>query len=56
MTRYRVVCADGQDVDQFLYDSREFADDVRVDRDWDYGLGAPMRCAPHRVEEVPDDE
>ena len=54
MTRYRIVCADGQDVDQVLFDSREAADEVRVERD--YYLGAPTHCGPHRVEEVPDGE
>lgn len=52
--RYRIVCADGRDVDEIQYDSREAAEYVRGERD--YYLGAPMRCGPHRVEEVPDGE
>jgi hypothetical protein len=51
MTRYRIVCVDGRDVDEVLYDSREAADPDRVERD--YYLGKPVRCGPHRVEEVP---
>ena len=51
MTRYRIVCADGQVLTGHTYDDRATAEAISSSLD-----NGDADCGPHRVEEVPDGE